>query len=308
MADFTTPFASAAERRMPTTDERQNGFPCGPADQRLFNGLFHRLESEVGSVLTAAGLTQSDSNLGQLAEAVQALIDAATGGGDPETYLLLAQARARLPIFPEVLTTTGKLTVTSPGVGVARLGGGATFTHRGIFNVTTSQTDFNTDASKTYHLRWNPTDGFSLKDLASPTYNPTAAAETSSLFDSKFDDMLVARVISNSSNVLSITPLINKDRYEFSEEVGFLASSYTWQENTSPYGIVYGNKRDIDFARKPVVMLNGANDLPFSPFGNPTLEANVGVLSLSRYQAMPYFQVTGSQALNGLLSYTALMN
>ena len=66
MADFATPFASQAGRRTPTADEKVNGFPCGPADQTLFNGLFHRLESEIGNVISYAGLTGSDADYAQL--------------------------------------------------------------------------------------------------------------------------------------------------------------------------------------------------------------------------------------------------
>lgn len=213
MANFLIPFGRDADKRLPTTDERQNGFPCGPADIRLFNGLFNRVESEIGEVIDFAGLTPDDTDFTQLRQAIEALIAAATGGGDTSQFLLVAQARARLPVFPDVQHADGHLGTFTTGPGVLRIPGGRTFLHRGIFPITTVQTDLNTDLSKTYHLRWNPTDGFQLKDLASGTYNPGALAETNEAFDSKFDDMLVARVVTNSSNALTVTNLINKDRY-----------------------------------------------------------------------------------------------
>ncbi|KQV28089.1 hypothetical protein ASC97_07000 [Rhizobium sp. Root1203] len=212
MADFDLPFADSGERRFPTTDEQANGFGCGPASLPLFNGMFWAIQAEIGAVINSAGISQSNASMTQLLQAIQALIAAATGNADTSAYLLTAQARARLPIFPEVLNTNGHFGVTSPATGQVRIPAGVSFQHRGIFPLTTVQTDFATDASKTYHIRWNPTDGFTLKDLANNVYNPAVVAETDSRFDSTYDDMLVARVITNSSNVPTITNLVNKDR------------------------------------------------------------------------------------------------
>lgn len=209
MADFRTPFSSGGSFRFPTTDERLNGFPCGPADRELFNGLLLRIESEINSVVGEAGLIPTDTQHDWLMQAIQALINAATGG-NPAGYVLMSQARARLPIYPEVNNVDGKLIVTAPATGTVRVPGGVNFTHRGIFTETTAQTDFITIASKSYHLRWNPTDGFALKDLTNVVYNPGGLSEASTTFDSTYDDMLVARVITNSSNVATITNLANK--------------------------------------------------------------------------------------------------
>lgn len=216
MADFDPPFAQSGERRLPTATERAQGFLCGPASQVLFNGMFHRIEAEIGEVIEHAGIVPTDERDTLLREAIEALIAAATGGGATGDYLLMTQARARLPIFPEILTADGKMGITSPATGQVRVPGNVVFQHRGIFRVTTVQTDFPTDASKTYHLRWNPTDGFAMKDLAGVTYNPTAAAETNVGFDSAYDDMLVARVITNSSNVPTVTNLVNRPRLFYS--------------------------------------------------------------------------------------------
>lgn len=211
MANFNPAFSTSADFRMPTSDERQNGFPCGPADRELFNGLFHRIEAELGNVIVAAGITPSDDSFTQVLEAIEAIISTATGG-NPAGYILMDQARARLPIYPDVQNADGRINITSPANGSIRVPGGVTFQHRGIFPVTTAQTDFPTVASKIYHLRWNPTDGFTLRDLADVTYNPSTLNETNEAFDSGFDDMLVARIVTNASNVPTITNLANKDR------------------------------------------------------------------------------------------------
>jgi hypothetical protein len=213
MADFSTPFGSVGgNTRLPTEDERDDGFPCGPADRSLFNGMFRRIEAELDAIVQEGGITPSDSDDTTVLQAILALIDAATGGGDTSNFVLMSQARARLPIFPDVLHADGHLNITSPSTGQVRVPAGRVFQHRGIYQITTVQTDFATLSSKTYHLRWNPTDGFTLNDLADTGYNPSALAETVSAFDSTFDDMLVARVVTNSSNVATITNLLNRVR------------------------------------------------------------------------------------------------
>lgn len=221
MADFDVPFATDAEKRFPSAAEHQQGFPCGPADQKLFNGLFYRLEAEIGSVVNFAGIGQTDARMTNLLEAIQQLIASAIGalptGPDtaPDTsgFLMLSQAVARLPIFPDVQTTDGRFGVTSTGVGNVHLPAGVSFLQRGIRPVVSAAQDFATIASKTYHLRWRGSTGlYSLLDLADTGYNPALVAETDTRFDSTFDDMLIARVITNASNVPVITDLANKDR------------------------------------------------------------------------------------------------
>lgn len=210
MADFSTPFAKNAPRRLPDADERLNGFPCGPADQTLFNGLFHRIESEIGAVISHAGLTPSDSTFDQLRVAIASMISAATGDGDTEQFLLLSQAAARLPVYPEILSADGRLNVSIPATGTIRLPGGVSWIRRGVVAMTTVETDFNTVASKTYHLRWTLGAGYVLKDLADPAYNPGTLGENNPAFDSTYDDMLIARIVTNSGNLATITNLANK--------------------------------------------------------------------------------------------------
>lgn len=211
MVDFTPPFGQDGERRLPNGTEQQLGFSCDPAQLReLFNGLFWLLQGQIKDIADEAGVIPSqDGDITLLKRAVIALIASATGGGTADDYIMMTQARSRLPFYPEVLNVDGHLSVVSPSTGQVRVPAGLDFLHRGIFRVTTTQTDFPTDPSKTYHLRWNPSDGFVLRDLASGTYNPGSLAEVNPVFDSTYDDMLVARVITNSNNVPTITNLKN---------------------------------------------------------------------------------------------------
>ena len=211
MAKFSPPWASVGGvTRSPTVDEQNDGFPCGPLDLDLWNRLVQGIHAELAAIQDAGGITGTEGDDTTVLQAIEALISAATGGGDTSQFVLFSQAQARLPIFPEVTTNNGVIAVTSPGTGQIRIPASATILHRGIRTYTTVQTDLATVLSKTYHLRWNPTTGFALKDLADTGYNPTVAAETNAAFDTTYDDMLVARIVTNSSNVPTITNLTNK--------------------------------------------------------------------------------------------------
>jgi hypothetical protein len=294
MADFTTPFGSNSGRRSPSNDEKINGFPCGPADLQLFNGLFHRLEAEIGNIISFAGLVGSDGDLTQLRKAVEAMIDTATGGGNTSTYLLMSQARARLPIYPEIVGSDNKLNVSSPTGGVIRVPGGVSVIHRGVYEFTSAQTDFNTVANKTYHLRWNPTNGFTLNDLSNGTYNTSGLLEIDPAFDTHYDDMLVSRVITNSSNVATITNLKNAhDIRAVGENVAAKGSlGDRVAEGAAGFGmsgqsITQGAIIDLNFARRPDGYIRWINDVETI---NNTGEFNFGIDVRSRYQLMVWGQ------------------
>ena len=74
MADFSIPFARDASKRLATAGEKTAGFPCGPADQELFNGLMNQLQAEMNTVFTQAGVQQNDSVFTTLYQAIAALI------------------------------------------------------------------------------------------------------------------------------------------------------------------------------------------------------------------------------------------
>src|SRR5690606_38941054 len=96
------------------------------------------------------------------------------------------------------------------------------------------------------HLRWNPTDGFVLRDLASGTYNPGTLAEADTTFDSGYDDMLVARVITNSSNVPTITNLVNRSTLAISEILSAVSS-----DSDGISSAWFGFTKSLNWARRP---------------------------------------------------------
>lgn len=215
--------------------------PGAIAGSRVPASAIEHPQREIMAVIANAGLDPSSADLTQLLKAIQNMISAATGGSGDTNYVLMTQARVRLPIFPEVVASDGRLAVISPSTGVVRIMPGYDFLHRGIFNVTTVQQDFATVASKTYHLRWNPTDGYSLKDIASSIYNPGGLAEASAAFDSTYDDMLIARVVTNASNVVTITALTNKDSLaaEIVQDITSAIVGYDTVNSYAPFSSTY---------------------------------------------------------------------
>jgi hypothetical protein len=254
MANFTPPFANTGEKRFPTSTEKSLGHACGPADRQLFNLLQHRLEAEIGHVIEYAGLVPTDDRYTQLREAIEQLIAAATGSGDTTDYLLMSQARSRLPIHPEIMNIDNRIICTQPAAGSVRMPGGVDFLHRGIYPVTTVQTDFATDPSTTYHLRWDKTNGFRLRRLTDAAYNPTSLSEANSLFDSTYDDMLIARMTTSSSNIATITNLRNAVRLEkFEVKTG---PGIIFNAGVPMDGVVYAAQFSIDWGRTPMVSIH----------------------------------------------------
>lgn len=183
-------------------------------------------QREIVEVIERAGLTPSEGSVTQLWEALQQLLKS-------------------FPIYPESLNSNGTFDLTSPSPGTIRVPAGVQFVMRGAELRTTEQTDLTTLSSKTYHVRWDKVNGFRILDLASVGYNPTSAAETSVAFDSDYDDVLVARVVTNGSNVATITNLVNKAK--LATEV---SKSLALADARTPATLT-GSGAAINWARKP---------------------------------------------------------
>ena len=216
---------------------------------------------EIVHVIDFAGLVPNRNDLEQLRKAIEAIIASQTGGGETAQYLLLAQASSRLPIFPEVLSADGRINVSSPSTGTILVPSTVQFMHRGIAPYSTStyteaQRTFATTGGKTYHVRWTPTGGFAMRDLSNTSYNPDLVSEDSARFDSSFDDMLVARVVTNSSNIPTITNLANKARMELDMSAAGPAEVYTY--GTGRDGARFSNTFQIGWGRRPsIAVLTG---------------------------------------------------
>lgn len=172
-------------------------------------------QREIVNAIIGAGLAPDPNRVDQLWEAIQQAIALAlsSGGGAGSSPVndLLTILRSRNPIYPEVNTSDGSFNLTVVSAGNLQIPAGISVTHRGCFNDVTVLQNLTTLANKTYHLRKNWTTGWALKDLADTAYNPGGAlAETDTAFDTTYDDMLTHRIVTNASNIATITPLKNK--------------------------------------------------------------------------------------------------
>lgn len=173
-------------------------------------------QREILAVIEAAGLTPSNSDLTQLLQAIQTI--AAGVGGDAAVFGLN-------PVYPQVTVNGGVMSIAASS-GQVIVATGQTFIWRGGVSYTT--TDFNLAArtfalvaSKTYHLRWRYNGGSPVLvciDTADPTYNPAAKVESHADFDTTFDDMLIARVVTNGANSPTVTALKNLARLSAAPE------------------------------------------------------------------------------------------
>lgn len=172
------------------------------------------------------------------------------------------------PFFPEVLTADGRMTFTI-GTGSIVIDTAQGFQHRGLIKYLTTNTiladrTFATAISKTYHLRWRapgtgmatpagsyPNGRFVLRDLADSGYNPSALSEASTVFDSTYDDMLLARVVTNGSNVLTVTALAN---------LAALKTSVSRTTTVSSPSATISDAYTVNWARQPTVSLSGWNE------------------------------------------------
>lgn len=134
----------------------------------------------------------------------------------------------KMPFYPEIMTAQARLAITDNGDGSVTVAAGQTIRWRGFRDFATGDhaeaaRTFATLASKTYHLRWYPpghgdaanaanypNGRFVLKDLAAAGYNPSSKADADVSFDTGFDDVLLARIVTSSIGAITITPLVNK--------------------------------------------------------------------------------------------------
>ncbi|GLS29967.1 hypothetical protein SAMN04488498_104328 [Mesorhizobium albiziae] len=208
---------------------------------------------EILAVIQAAGLVPSDSDLTQLLQAIQLI--AAGIGGDPNSF-------GYNPVFPEIISNGGVMSLSS-SVGSVVLAAAQQFIHRG--GTLQNTNDFNlaartksTVANKTYHYRWRFNAGspvLELKDLADLAYNPGVLPETHWSFDSTYDDMLIARVVTDAGNTPSVTALFNRNRMLHDETKN--GTPIMVGTGTGNDGGQYSESFTLNWARSPLATVTG---------------------------------------------------
>jgi hypothetical protein len=234
---------------------------------------------ELLAVIEGAGIAPNNSDLTQVLQAINKLIATALenysppGGGGPApipaSFLLN-------PIYPHVTVNGGVMSVASANAQVS-IAAGQTFIHRGGVSYNSSDTaaaqrTFSTVANKTYHLRWRYNGGtpiYRLLDLADATYNAGGLAETHASFDSTFDDMLIARVVTDAANNPTVTALLNKHSLASTDLIVGTEPVQSGKESAN-----FRFKKTLNWARSPatyslaLAMLrwNDASDIDFNIF------------------------------------------
>ena len=271
-------------------------------------------QREIMTVITSAGLTPDEGSVSQLDEAINLKISNATSGGASPVDDLLLLLRARMPIYPEVNTGDGAFALTVVSAGSLQIPAGISITHRGCFVDFTSLQSLTTLPNKTYHLRRNWTTGWALKDLSDSAYNPGALAESDAQFDTTYDDMLTHRIVTNTSNIATITPLKNKNRLAFSAQV-----AGTNLASLAPDLSRADVAQDINWARTPQmsfdILRSGGNQQQSNtnnyrnirPLGatNSELLTSPALISVTRYRTAHAIAVSGSPAVACLITLSA---
>lgn len=277
-----------------------------PDDERNFGGAdtFFRdcssPSSEDGTRVPAAWLNMV---MQQLRRAIRGM-GIAENNADDDMLLKAIQKNSNnavlqptalqyLDLYPVIRTASNKMSV-SASAGQVSVGADQVFVHRGVFPRSTSDytaaaRTFSTLANQTYHLRWNPTAGFSLRNVSEVGYNPGALPETNRAFDTTYDDMLVARVVTDAANMPSVTALVNRQdlRHQSSVYVAVVNRATVWQP-------LAASGFTIDWARTPQIgdavmrMWSGKNNMPNGDGGSgPAMYVGIRTpaAGVSRYGA-----------------------
>lgn len=116
---------------------------------------------------------------------------------------------------PEMLTKDGKFVLQQSNPGEITILRDQWFLWRGVWKLNSSQypdssRTLTTKPATTYHLRWRPSVGFILYDVTDVIYNSLQQPEESTAMDSNPDDMLIARVVTDSANKATWVSLVNR--------------------------------------------------------------------------------------------------
>ncbi len=221
-------------------------------------------------------------------------------------WALPGSASVLAPIYPEITSTNNVLTFTST-TGQIVVDGGLGWVWRGALAFTSAAISapdrtFATSASKTYHLMWDapgtgnanpaatyPAGRFSLIDRTS-----ASPAETDSSYDTTYDRMLVAKVATNGSNVLTVTALKNKARLVLDYATAILSPlGESYEDTKVGASITGGTVVTLDWSRKALGSLTNVTDMTTSHSTVTNAgESNLGVHVTSRYSARLFSQYT----------------
>lgn len=305
MSDYVQPYGEAD----PNAPYKDRNTGAGQPGSKVPALAIEMPQREIRTVIVAAGLAPDRTDPTQLNAAIDQKIALATAGGENPLEDLLTLLRARLRIYPEILTTDGRFNLTIPSTGNVRIPSGIEILHRGVHITTTSEQNFATAPNKTYHLRHRWTGGspgWALVDVADSGYNPSALVESNVAFDSGYDDMISHRVETSAGNVATVTALANKSELDGSHQ---FEQSLTFNA-TAGWSTLSGTGSTLNLARTPrvafptVSLVRAQQNNPSDGVNlDPAVQGNlqtIGVRALSvvtRY-ALPNLQYSYDDSMN----------
>ena len=270
----------------PTASNPRPAYPDGDKPAGIY-GAIPRGKSiehpmrEILYCIEQSGQTPSAADLTQLWQAIQWAVTMGGGGGTPPSVDF-----SFTPMFPEVVTNAGVFLLT-PTAGQIVVANGTTFVHRGGNKFLTADTliadrTFVTAANKTYHLRWRYNGGapaYALKDLADGAYNPGILAEDHAAFDATYDDMLIARVVTNGANALTVTSLVNRAQLFVDKVVEGIHDGDSAPLGTNGVAFLFADT--LNWSRKPatktmVAIVRASNESQDADFVISTQPAESG--------------------------------
>lgn len=224
------------------------------------------------------------------------------------------------PTYPEIQTVDNRLALTDDGAGIIKVDDTQTWLWRGLTQISSDDFDladrsFATVANKTYHLRWNapgtgnatpqddwPNGRFELVDLTNAT-----PAETDPIYDSTYDRMLIARIITDSQNAANIQALANAAVLKTTGQALLTSSNYTYEDEHNPSSIENFLNIYVLWARQPIPSMTAFNDFSryLPAWGSSTdAQTNIGVGPNDRYGFRAWQQL--SHGLDNVrIGYTA---
>lgn len=234
--------------------------------------------------------------------------------GDVAGPIILNSTLRLNPVFPEVETPDGRLSLTDNGNGTLSLDAGQSWIWRGHRRIASDKFDatertYATVADKTYHLRWHaPGTGTAMPEATYPNgrfelVDMTEAdpPEEDADHDTTFDRMLIARIMTNGANVPTVTALANKAALRAVGTVTFSISAMDpFEDSTRPEDI-QNTTVTLNWARKGFFKFVGSTDwwVQFSTAPEENEEMNLGTSDRNRYSGVVFLQRLGPKGPSG---------
>jgi len=208
--------------------------------------------------------------------------------------------------YPEILTTNNIFSITDNSNGTITINSNQEFFVQDVKLNTSrwgdSERTFSVNASTTYHLRFSLNGkqinnftpkrlSFYIVDVSDTNYNPNGVDETDTQFDTKYDDMLIAKITTDSNNAITIVNLKNKKHLISEGFVNISSSDYSYEDGTAPDDIKNALAVNVNWSRKGIFSSEAFTDsISVNEGGSAQYEFNFGGVFKNRYKIFCFYQ------------------